>query len=284
MNESNVIHQHITPKFILNNFAIPNNKKPITYVYNKQLKEEHIDSTQKIFRRDYLYETLNENNEIDMVDNFNINEKSLANIEGNLWAPLCKKITDNPYTELEYYDMGHIYSLFTLQLLRTPDCINIIKKYINGFVKSNLQKNLKEYELDQWTKASIFPFHGLKPEASFSSYLLLEKLLKYRIVIYHININTTKSRFIINGEEPILIHKYELTTLSLDDYYFPIAPTVCLCLRDLSLLNNRFSYNTPMIFEASENFIKSINRTSFYLPGTLLASQISIKDNMNILI
>lgn len=82
-------YNHITPKFILDNFAFEMKSKKgksvyLVYKHDKIIKKDIVESTKNICGEDYLYETLNENNEIDKGDRFNVNETSLGNCEGNL--------------------------------------------------------------------------------------------------------------------------------------------------------------------------------------------------------
>ena len=281
-------YNHITPKFILNNFAFKKKKKKnksiyYVYWYKKETKEDIRKATDDICGQNYLYEMLNENNEIDKEVNFNINEKGLEKLESNIWAPLCNKIIEDPNVELTDEDIVGIYYLVAIQQLRTPVEIEITKKLIKKIAEPYLNKKLDDYVLDQWAKTSIFPFHGLGENASFTLKIVLDRLFNNnRIVIYRINEKTTDSRFVINGEEPIVLHSLE-GKITLTNWYFPIAPTVCLGLIDDSLMRNTAMIPLPMFFEAQEYFVKQINRTSLDEPGRALVSQIKINENRRIL-
>lgn len=281
-------YNHITPKFILDNFAFEMKSKKgksvyLVYKHDKIIKKDIVESTKNICGEDYLYETLNENNEIDKGDRFNVNETSLGNCEGNLWAPLCRKIIDIPNTEFDENDVNNLYLLFVMQLLRTPVAIDSIKEFVKDFTKTNLHKELTGYELDQWAKAYIFPFHNLH-KYCFPPILLLEAIKNNRIAIYRINENDTKAKFIINGEEPVIIYPLSSHEKMYYSWFIPISPTVCLGLIDDSLMRDYLKVMPPMYhLEATEDFIKLMNNFSVALPGRTLVSQIKINENRKIL-
>ncbi len=283
-------YQHITPKLILNNFAFDVKKKKnktiyYVYWYKKETNEDIRRATDDICGEKYLYEMRNENNEVDRGANFNITEKALANIEDKIWTPLCKKIIENPSVNLNNNDIASVYMLFTLQLLRTPVGTETTRLFIKKFNETQFNRKLENYVLDQWTKMSIFPFHKLGEKASFASYIWLEKFLKNnRIVIYNINKENTDSRFVLDGEEPIIVHRFEGRTNYFECFYFPISPTICLGLVDDSLLRyNKEILPRPLFFEAQSDFVKQLNASSLALPGRALVSQIPINQNREVL-
>ena len=113
---------------------------------------------------------------------------------------------------------------------------------------------------------------------------MLEILKNNRSAIYRINENNTDARFIINGEEPIILYQIDDKTITYTNWFLPISPTVCLGLIDDSLMRKHFKMMPQIYFlEATEDFVKRINNISLVLPGRAIVSQIKINENREIL-
>lgn len=260
-------NQHYIPQMILRNhfnFQIPM-KSPIIYQYDKKTGTERVTKTKEICKERNLYELKDEYGHISEEEQ-NVIENIFSCYERK-WSNTIKKILRQE--QLSDEDITCLYLLIALQLIRTPEFIDLISEWLQETSK-NIGKPINKNVSDRYTKISAFIWNNENPKANWILYLVLKFVLSDKeLVIYHSDTN-----FILNGNRPVLcINLFKNSDISIDYFLFPVSSHYCL-----GLINKDKAKSLYM--DIPDGMTQFINTENFLNEGRFIYSCKSILEDV----
>lgn len=258
--------QHYIPQMILKRFMntrVPL-RKPVIYQYDKEKDIEiQIPKVADICVEKELYEIRNDNGVISEEER-NLIEKSFGRLESK-WNMIINKIEQKQDISKEDRDM--LALLLVLQLIRTPEVMKITKEWLNNAC-IEINKTLKQNEIDRCAKLASFVWGVIKPETNWFLYKILDIFLTNKnIIIFH-----TKNDFVVNSNRPVMLLKNsESENIQNCQLLLPITKNYCIGLtKEKNILYE----------ELNEEATKFINVQFFKNDGRYIYASKSIKNRI----
>lgn len=258
--------QHYIPQMILKRFMntrVPL-RKPVIYQYDKEKDIEiQIPKVADICVEKELYEIRNDNDVISEEER-NLIEKSFGRLESK-WNMIINKIEQKQ--DISKEDRDILALLLALQLIRTPEVMKITKEWLNNAC-IEINKTLKQNEIDRCAKLASFVWGVIKPETNWFLYKILDIFLTNKnIIIFH-----TKNDFVVNSNRPVMLLKNsESENIQNCQLLLPITKNYCIGLtKEKNILYE----------ELNEEATKFINVQFFKNDGRYIYASKSIKNRI----
>lgn len=252
--------QHFIPRMILKHYAyfqIPM-RKPLIYQFDKRTNISRLVDIYDICYKKNIYEFHNADGTINESSR-NFIETIFSDYE-LIWDRILNQAIN--HNTISDGDFHFLYTLFTFQILRLP---NIQKSFVQSCqaYANHIGKTYSPVEIENWVKQISLPTRIIWNDDNILINTLLTKLCNKDLSICY-----SDDVFVLNGDFPVIVYGKSF------DCDFPVAPHVCLRLRD-NYYHNRCIY-------ISRNETRKINNWSTnILNGRFIYSSVPYNQILN---